>query len=151
MTSIFDYPQISCTTEHIMKIVRRTRISTQLSFDVLERAWIDQVAELLLPEELAEQVAIERQGLRPSLGGWRVVLVHVRGDVVEEQRGRVRRRARRFDIDDVDLPRAQPVEELLERRQVEHVLQALPVGLEHDRESRIAPRDLEQRLRLQPL
>jgi hypothetical protein len=36
-------------------------------------------------------------------------------------------------------------------RDVEHVAQALAVGLEHDRELRVAARDLQQRLRLQPL
>ena len=35
--------------------------------------------------------------------------------------------------------------------QVEHVAQALAVGLEHDREVAVLLRDLEQRLRLQPL
>ena len=39
----------------------------------------------------------------------------------------------------------------LEGRQVEDVLQALAVGLEDDREGRVLARDLEERLRLQPL
>src|SRR5204862_4369940 len=48
-------------------------------------------------------------------------------------------------------PRAETVEQPLERRQVEDVLQALAVGLEHDREGWVLARDLEQRLRLQAL
>ena len=39
----------------------------------------------------------------------------------------------------------------MQRRQVEHVLQALAVRLEDDRERAVAARDLEQALRLQPL
>ena len=40
---------------------------------------------------------------------------------------------------------------MLQRRQVEDVLQALAVGLEDDREGAVLARDLEQVLRLQPL
>ena len=42
-------------------------------------------------------------------------------------------------------------QQLLQAGQVEHVAQALAVGLEHDREVLVAARDLEQVLRLQPL
>ena len=42
-------------------------------------------------------------------------------------------------------------QEVLERREVEDVAQALPVGLEDDRELAVRLRDLEQRLRLEPL
>ena len=45
----------------------------------------------------------------------------------------------------------QPAQRLLEAGQVEHVLEALAVGLQHDRELAVALRHLEQRLRLQPL
>ena len=45
----------------------------------------------------------------------------------------------------------QPAQQLRQPRQVEDVAQALTVGLEDDRELRVAPRDLEQRLRLQAL
>ena len=126
-------------------------VAAQLRLDLLERAGVDQVAQLLLAEQLAQQVAVERQRLRPPLGGRRVVLVHVVRDVVEEQRGRVRRGRGRLDVDEVDLPRAQALQQPLQRRQVEDVLQALAVGLEHDRERRVAARDLQQRLRLQAL
>ena len=126
-------------------------VAAQLVLDLVERARVDQVAQLLLPEQLAQQVAVERQRLRAPLGGRRVVLVHVVGDVVEEQRGRVRRGRGGLDVDEVDLPRAQALQQPLQRGQVEDVLQALAVGLEHDRERRVAARDLQQRLRLQAL
>ena len=49
------------------------------------------------------------------------------------------------------MPRAQPLQQPLQRRQVEDVLQAFAIGLEDDREGRILARDLEEGLRLQPL
>ena len=45
----------------------------------------------------------------------------------------------------------QLAQQVLQAGHVEHVAQALAVGLEHDRELRVALGDLEQRLRLQPL
>jgi hypothetical protein len=141
------------------RIARRSRISvsakprsySELRLDVLERAGVDQVAKLLLPEQLAKQVAVERERLRTPLGRRRVVLVHVRRDVVEEQRRRERRRALGFDVDEVELPCLQPAEDVLQGREVEDVLQTLAVRLEDDRKRAVLPRDLEKRLRLQPL
>jgi len=89
--------------------------------------------------------------LRPPLRGRRVVLVHVVRDVVEEERGRVGRGGRRLHVDDVELARAQAAQQALQGRQVEDVLEALAVRLEHDRELAVAPGDLEQALRLQAL
>ena len=60
-------------------------VAAQLLLHLLERRRVDQLAQLLLAEQLPQQVAVERQRLRAPLGGRRVVLVHVRGDVVEEQ------------------------------------------------------------------
>src|SRR5262249_37489771 len=102
-------------------------------------------------EQLPQQVAVEREGLRTPLRRRRVVLVHVGGDVVEEQRRGERRRRRGLDINEVELARAEPAEQPLQRRQIEYVLQALAVGLEHDREARILARDLEEALCLEPL
>ena len=81
----------------------------------------------------------------------RVVLVHVGRDVVEEERGRVRRRALRLDLDEIDLARLQRLQQAAQRGQVEHVLQALAVGLEDDREAAVLSRHLQERLRLQAL
>ena len=99
-----------------MQLVRCSWIAAQIRLDLLQRARVDEVAELLLAEQLPEQVAVERQRLRAPLGRRRVVLVHVRRDVVEEQRGRIGRGRRGLDVDHVDLPRAEPLEQLLERR-----------------------------------
>jgi hypothetical protein len=120
--------------------------SLQLRLDVVERRGVDQVPQLLLPEQLAQEVTVQRQGGRAALRVRRVALVHVRRDVVEQQRRRHRRRGRRLHLDDRQLARVQLRQQLGQARQVEHVPQALAVGLEHDRELRVALGDLEQGL-----
>ena len=116
----------------------------QLRLDVGERVRVEQVAQLLLAEQLAEEVAVERERLGPPLRRRRVVLVHVRGDVVEQERRRERRGGGGLDVDEVDCASLQPVQEPLQRGQVEDVLEALAVGLEHDRERAVAAGDLQQ-------
>jgi hypothetical protein len=134
-----------------MQVVGALCERPQRGLDLGERVTVDQLAQLLLAEQLAQQVAVERERLRTPLRRRRVVLVHVRRDVVEQQRRSKRRRRVRLDVDEIDRARAQPVQQLLQRRQVEHVLEALAVRLEHDREARVLARDLQQALRLQPL
>src|SRR5262249_28779858 len=106
---------------------------------------------LFLAEQLSQELAVERERLGATLCRRRVVLVHVSGDVVEEKGGRIRRRGRCLDVDEVDLPRAQALEQALQRGQVEDVLETLAVGLEHDRKGWVFPSHLEKGLRLQPL
>ena len=144
-------PEVAAQPQLVVQLVRVARSAAQLRLDLLERAGVEQLAQLLLSEQLAQQVAVERERLRAPLGRRRVVLVHVGRDVVEEQRGRERRRALRLDVDEVELAGLQAAQDPLQRRQVEDVLQALAVRLEDDRERAVLPRDLEQRLRLQPL
>ena len=127
------------------------RAMLQVVLDARERAGVDQLAQLLLAEQLAQQVAVERQRRRAALGVGRVALVHVGGDVVEQQRGGERRGGRGLDLDERDLAAVQPAQQPLQAGHVEHVAQALAVGLEHDREVGVAPGDLEQALGLQPL
>ena len=134
-----------------MQLVDIPRRRPQRRVDLLDGAEIEQLPQLLDAHQLAQQVAIERERLRAPLLGRRVVLVHVRRDVVEEERGRERRRRRGLHLDDRELARLDPLQDPAERRQVEDVLQALPEGLEHDRELRVAARDLQQALRLQAL
>ena len=127
------------------------RAPLQVGLDLVERARVDQVAQLLLPEQLAQQLPVQRQRRGPPLGVGLVGLVHVRRHVVEEQRARERRRGRRLHLDDAQLARVQLAQEVVEARDVEHVAEALAVGLQHDRELAVALGHLEQRLRLQPL
>ena len=134
-----------------MELVGITWISAKLLLDLGQRVGVDQLTQLFLAEQLTQQVTIERERLSPPLGGRRVVLVHVRGDVVEQQRRGERRRRRRLHLDEIELACLQSLEDALQRRQVEDVLQALAIGLEHDRERAVLPRDLKQVLRLQPL
>src|SRR5206468_5534204 len=137
--------------ELVVQSVGRLRVASQLPLDVLDRSRVEQVAQLLLPEQLAQEVTVERQRLRAPFGGRRVALVHVGRDVVEEKRRRVRRRALRLHLDEVELARFQALQHRAQRGQVEHVLQALAVGLEDDRERAVLARHLQQRLRLQAL
>ena len=123
----------------------------EVGLDLLERVRVDQLAQLLLAEQLAQQVAVEREGGRAALRVRRVALVHVGGDVVEQQRGGERARGRRLDLDQAQLARVQRAQQLVQAGHVEHVAQALAVGLEHDRELAVALGHLEQRLALEPL
>ena len=87
---VFAGPQVAADPQLVVQLVGARRRSAQLPLDVLDGVTVEQVAQLLLPEQLAQQVAVERQRLRPPFRGRRVVLVHVGRDVVEEERRRVR-------------------------------------------------------------
>ncbi len=71
------------------------RLEAQL--EVGQRLRIEQLAQLLLAEQLAQQVAIEGQGAGASFGERRVAVVHVGRDVVEHEAARERRRMGRLD------------------------------------------------------
>ena len=116
-----------------------------------QRVGVDELAQLVLAEQLAQELAVERERRRPPLGVGRVALVHVGGDVVEEQRGRERRGRGGLDLDQAELAAVQPAQHLLEAAEVEDVAQALAVGLEDHREVAVALGHLEQGLGLQPL
>src|SRR5205823_7908471 len=89
--------QVAAQAELVVQLVCISRRAVQLRLDLLDRPGIEQVAELLLAEQLPQEIPVERERLRPPLRGWRVVLVHVRRDVVEEERRRIRRRGRGLD------------------------------------------------------
>ena len=144
-------PAVAADAQLVVELVGRSGLAAKLPLDLVDRVGVEQVAQLLAAEQLAEQVAVERERLRAPLGRRRVVLVHVRRDVVEEERRAHRRGASGLDLDEVEPSRLDPGEQRPQRRQVEDVLEALAVGLEHDRERAVAARDLQQRLRLEPL
>ena len=148
--------QVADAAQHVVQRVhgvraRALRQPLQVGLDRLQRARVDQLAQLLLPEQLAQQLAVQRQRRRAALGVGLVALVHVGRDVVEQQRGRERRGGLRLDLDQRELAPVQLGQQVVQAGQVQHVAQDLAVGLEHDRELRVAARDLQQRLRLQPL
>jgi hypothetical protein len=67
-----------------------------------ERRRVDQLAQLLLTEKLAQELSVERERRGAPLGVRGVALVHVGGHVVEEQRGGKRRGRRGLDLDERD-------------------------------------------------
>jgi hypothetical protein len=85
----------------------------EVGLDLGQRVGVDQVAQLLLAEQLAEQIAVERQCRRAPLGVRRVALVHVGRDVVEQERRGERRGARRLHLDERDLAAMQPPEQIV--------------------------------------
>ena len=116
----------------------------QFELDVGEHLRVEQLAELLGPEQVTQEVAVERQRSGAAFGERGVALVHVGGDPVEQQARRHRARLAGVDADHPDRPRAQLAEHLTQRRHVEHVLQALARGLEEDRERRVLRRHRKQ-------
>jgi hypothetical protein len=116
----------------------------QLELDVGQHPRIEQLAELFGTEQVAQQVAVERQCRRPPLGEWGVALVHVGGDPVEQQARRHRAGLRGVDLHDADRSRPQLTEHVAQGRHVEDVLQALPRRLEQDRERRVLGSNGEQ-------
>src|SRR5207253_2842361 len=105
---VFALAQVSAQAQLVVKLVGVARIAAQLSLDVLDSIRVEQVAQLFLPQQLAQE-------------------------------------------DEVELARAQPLQQPLQRGQVEDVLQALAIGLEDDWERAVAARDLKQSLRLEAL
>ncbi len=73
-----------------MRGARRLGASLQLVFHLFERARVEQVAQLLLPEQVAQHVAIELQGLRAALGRGRIALIQIGSRVREHERARER-------------------------------------------------------------
>ena len=57
----------------------------ELELDLSDSGRVEQLAQLVGPEQLCEQLAVQCQGLRSTLGEWRVSLVHVGPDIVEEE------------------------------------------------------------------
>ena len=112
--------------------------------EVGQRLGVEQLAQLLLAQQLAQQVAVERQRAGAALGERRVAVVHVRGDVVEEEAARERARPLRLDAVDRDLAPRHAGQHLAQRRQVEDVAEALAVRLDEDREAAVARRHRQQ-------
>ena len=130
----------------LIRIRRATILHQGLErqLEIRECPGIEQVAQLLLAKQFAQQVTVERQRACPPFGHGRIAVVHVGRDVVEHQRAREGRRLDGLDALDGDLAAGDAGEQLAQRRQVEDVAQALPVGLDEDREAAIAARHLQQ-------
>ena len=133
----------SCSSSRIARLATVDQ-ALQLGLEVGEHRRIDQLAQLLGAEQVAQQVAVERQRGRSTLGERRVALVHVDGDPAEQQGLRHRRRLLRVDRHHADLRDAQVPQERPQRRHVEHVVEALAGGLQQDRERRVLRRHRQQ-------
>ncbi len=79
----------------------------EIEFEFGDRRRIEQFADLLGTKQFGEQVAVEGERLGPALGEWRVALVQEGTDVVEQERGRERRRTAGLHLDD-DLAQRMP-------------------------------------------
>ena len=134
--------QVADPAQHVVQLVGAAGPPAvgqplQVELDVGQHAGVEQLAQLLGAEQVAQQVTVEGQRSRAALGQRGVALVHVGGDPVEQQALGHRAGLGRVDGDDADRPAAQLPEHLAQRRHVEHVLQALPRRLEQDRERRV--------------
>ncbi len=111
----------------------------QLQLELGEGIAVEQLAQLLGPEQLAQQVAVEGQRLRPAVDQRRIALVHVRGDIVEQQRARERRGVGRLDAD-APRSRAARRDDSSSRSagMSKTSLEAFAVRLEDDRERAVA-------------
>ena len=120
----------------------------ELELQLGDHRGIEQLAQLLGAEEVAEQVAVEGEGGDAAFGERRVALVHVHRDPAEQQALRERRCVAGLDGDDPHASRADVGEDLAQRGEVEHVAEALARRLQQDREgrdSRTRPRAARRR------
>ena len=113
-------------------------LAAELVLDLLEGVAVEQVAQLVGAGELAQQVAVERQGGDPPFRRRRIVFVQVLGDVLEVERRGERRRRLRLDGDELAASVAQSREQLAQRTQVEMVGEELAIGLEQDGKGAVA-------------
>ena len=141
--------EVAEPAQQVVDLVERGRptvVSERLEaqLEVGEGIRVEELAQLLLAQQLAQQVAIERERLCPSLGEWRIAVVHVGGDVVEQQRAREGRGRRGLDRVDGDLAALDAGQDVAQRGQVEGVREDLAVRLDQDREAAIAAGHGEQ-------
>ena len=131
---------------HVVAVPSATALGQvlQLELELGERDRVDQLAQVLGAEELAQELPIERERGGAPLGHRCVRRVHVDRDPAEQQGLRERGRPRGVDRDDVDPSGPDAAEHLPQPGHVEHVAKDLARGLEQDRERWVTRGDLEQ-------
>ena len=113
-------------------------------FDFGDGVGIEQLAEVGLAEEFAKLILIDGESLGAAFGQWGIAVVKEVGDVAEEKRRGEGRGLAGLDDVDAELPLLDVLEDLDQGRHVEDVAEALAIGLEQERERRIARGDAEQ-------
>ena len=83
--------EVTDLAEHVVQLVGAAGTTSfaealQLELEVGEHAGVQQLAQLLRAEQVAQQIPVEREGCRPPLGERRVALVHEIADVRKQQR-----------------------------------------------------------------
>ena len=118
--------EVAEPAQQVVDLVQRRRPPVlgerlQAQLEVGQRLGVQQLAQLLLAQQLAQQVAVEGQRAGAALGQRRVAVVHVGGDVVEQEAARERRGPGRLDAVDRDLAPGDAGQDLAQGRQVEDV------------------------------
>ena len=131
--------EVAHPAQHVVQLVGAAGAAAvgqqlQLQLQVGEGAGVQQLAQLLRAEQVAQEVLVQRQRGGTALRQGCVALVHVGGDPVEQQALGERGRLRGVHLHHPHLAVAQLGEHLAQGRQVEHVLQAFPAGLQQHRE-----------------
>ena len=116
----------------------------RLTLELGDHVGVEQLAQLDRAQQLAQQRRIDGQCRCPSLGQWRVALVHEGAHVAEQEVSRVRRRLGRLRLDEAYAPVGDLGRQTSQRREVVDVLQDLSQRLEDDGERRMPPRHLQQ-------
>ncbi|GBD46040.1 hypothetical protein HRbin41_00859 [bacterium HR41] len=113
--------QVADGAQHVEQLVGVGRPpalvrALELGFDLGDSVGVEKLPQLLLSEQLAQQIAVESEGCGTPFGVGRVALVHVRRDVVEQQRRRERRSAIGFDLDERHLAACDRAQQCLQCR-----------------------------------
>ncbi len=116
----------------------------QLALQLAEDVGVQQLPKLRLPEQLGQQVGVEREGGGPPLGQRGVALVEELCDVTEQEGAGERGGLLGGHLDQADTAGLQVAHQLGEPRDVEDVLEALADGFEDDRERAELGGHLEQ-------
>ena len=82
--------QVAHPAQHVAERIRARRArargaALEIVLHLRQRGRVDQLAQLLLAEQLAQKIPVERQRRRAPLGAGGVALVHVARHVVEQQ------------------------------------------------------------------
>ena len=128
----------------VLRVPRRWVPPADGTCDGIDGIGIEQVAQGRRTKELAEEVGVEGERGRATLGKRGISFVEKGGDVAKDKGLREGGRLLGDDVNDRDASIAHLPEEFAQRRHVVHIEHALAHGLEHHGEVRVAGGDGEQ-------